>query len=345
MAAGFADVEALDFSDPRRHERASGTFSWTQLRRSLGVRRAILEGPLFDIAYLTVASSTIGRLRDVLLLDALQRKARRIVVHVHQGSFGRVTSVPMAFLTRRTMTRAVDRYLFLAPRLARSAPWVPADRVRIVPNPPGRGVTPSPDEVVESIRRRDHERLDVRLLFLANMLPGKGHERLLEALPQILQGVTEEHRLRVDFVGAWPSRRKRVDFEERAAALGLDDVIRIHGATADRARILQLLSGARALVFPSTYELEGAPLAVIEALGAGTPVVATRHAALPDLVDHGRTGRLVSAAATSSELGDAVLDLVTAPAWASIAKAARDAYDERFAEAVVERAFRDALLT
>jgi glycosyltransferase involved in cell wall biosynthesis len=50
--------------------------------------------------------------------------------------------------------------------------------------------------------------------------------------------------------------------------------------------------GARALLFPIDWE-EPFGLVVIEAMACGTPVIATRRGAIPEIVEHGRTGILV----------------------------------------------------
>jgi glycosyltransferase involved in cell wall biosynthesis len=55
---------------------------------------------------------------------------------------------------------------------------------------------------------------------------------------------------------------------------------------------VELLLGARALIFPIDWE-EPFGLVVIEAMACGTPVVATRRGAVPEILEHGRTGILV----------------------------------------------------
>jgi glycosyltransferase involved in cell wall biosynthesis len=55
---------------------------------------------------------------------------------------------------------------------------------------------------------------------------------------------------------------------------------------------VELLMGARALINPIDWE-EPFGLVVIEAMACGTPVLATRRGAFPEIVDHGRTGILV----------------------------------------------------
>jgi CelD/BcsL family acetyltransferase involved in cellulose biosynthesis/glycosyltransferase involved in cell wall biosynthesis len=66
------------------------------------------------------------------------------------------------------------------------------------------------------------------------------------------------------------------------------------------ARKIELLAGARCVVVSSTVA-ETSSLAALEALASGTPVVAGRRGALPDLIEHGRTGFLVDDVAQLAE--------------------------------------------
>jgi glycosyltransferase involved in cell wall biosynthesis len=64
-----------------------------------------------------------------------------------------------------------------------------------------------------------------------------------------------------------------------------------HFRTLPNTEVLELVSRARAFVFPISWE-EPFGLVVAEALAAGTPVVATPRGSLPELVEHGVTGFL-----------------------------------------------------
>lgn len=99
------------------------------------------------------------------------------------------------------------------------------------------------------------------------------------------------------------------------AKLGLTDRIDFAGAI-DHAAVPGLMYGAQALVQHSITtengDSEGLPLAVLEAMAAGIPVIATRHAGIPDAVTHGVEG-LLSAEGDVEGMATHMRQLLNAP--------------------------------
>ena len=98
--------------------------------------------------------------------------------------------------------------------------------------------------------------------------------------------VRSRRRLRLVILGAGPERAR---LERLVASLGLQDAVSMPGWTAD-----PLACMARADLFVMSSRWEGLPLALIEALASGCPVVSTdcRHGPA-EILDGGAFGRLV----------------------------------------------------
>lgn len=112
--------------------------------------------------------------------------------------------------------------------------------------------------------------------------PQKGHDLLLEAFARLRR---ERPEARLLLVG---DGRERAALEGLAARLGVAEGVRFLGTRRDLPALLPALD---AFAFPSRWE--GTPLALIAAMAAGVPVVATPVGGVPTVVEEGRTGRLV----------------------------------------------------
>ena len=130
----------------------------------------------------------------------------------------------------------------------------------------------------------------VRALCVASLEEKKGHSVLLRALAGDASGCLE--RVELDLVGPGALR---AELEALARGLGLADRVRFHGALAEP-DVAALLDRADLFVLPSIVArsgfMEGIPVALMEALATGVPVVATRLSGVPELVRDGETGLL-----------------------------------------------------
>lgn len=129
----------------------------------------------------------------------------------------------------------------------------------------------------------------------------KGHTYLFDALAQT-DALGHVHLI---VAGDGELREALCD---RARALGIGARVHFLGIRRD---VGNVLSAADVFVLPSLWE--GLPLALVLAMGAGVPAVATSVGGVPEIVDHGRTGVLVPPA-NSAELGGAISRLLTDPA-------------------------------
>lgn len=117
---------------------------------------------------------------------------------------------------------------------------------------------------------------------IGRLHPQKGVDVLLRALSALPREFPD---LKTLIVGEGPARP---ELERLAAQLGVSQKVIFTGLRRD---IPDILAALDLLVLPSRWE--GMPNVVLEAMAAGTPVVATAVGAVPELVIDGETGLLV----------------------------------------------------
>ncbi|MBI4420548.1 MAG: glycosyltransferase [Gemmatimonadetes bacterium] len=189
------------------------------------------------------------------------RLRRRLALRTAMATSGSVVAVS------RTLARHIARDL-----------WIRPSHVRVLMN----GAQLSP--VSESTLRNELGlgATDRLLLSVGNLYPVKGHRHLLEALARLSRDHSTIH---VAIAG-----RGELKGSLRQAAQDLGIASRVHflGLRSD---IPNLLAAADAFVLPSLSE--GLPLALLEAMLAGCPVVASNVGEIRAVLAGGEAGRLV----------------------------------------------------
>jgi glycosyltransferase involved in cell wall biosynthesis len=123
-----------------------------------------------------------------------------------------------------------------------------------------------------------------RVVSIGRMVPKKGFEVLLKALAMLCaKGVAFE----ADLVGDGPLRP---ELERLAGNLGLSEKVRFHGALAPKEAISRMKNGhvfALACRVGPDGDMDGIPVALMEAMALGRPVVSTCLSGIPELVAEG----------------------------------------------------------
>jgi glycosyltransferase involved in cell wall biosynthesis len=153
---------------------------------------------------------------------------------------------------------------------------------------------------------------------VATLQDKKGHSVLFDAFARTA-GLENAWLL---VVGDGPLRST---LEQYATSVGIHDRVTFCGTRRDLGNLLPAMD---VFALPSLWE--GLPLALILAMGAGRPVVATRLAGIPEVVSDGETGLLVPPG-DAPALGSAIARLCAdAVLRARLGAAARGAVRERF---------------
>ena len=141
----------------------------------------------------------------------------------------------------------------------------------------------------------------ILLGVLSRLSEEKGVDVLVRALPRI---VAQHPTLECVIAGEGP---QRAELERLAAQLGIARHLRLPGFVAD---IPAFLAGCTLVAHPS--RIDGMPLAILEAMAAGMPIVASAVGGIPALLCHGEAGMLVPPDDPAA-LADGVLRLLREP--------------------------------
>ncbi len=176
----------------------------------------------------------------------------------------------------------------------------------------------------ETLRRlRVNESNGVLLGMVAVMEARKGHRVLLEAVAELMRDKRSPHCFTVLLEGDGPLRAELEAFVRDA---GLRDCCRFVGTEAN---VMNFMSAIDVLVLPSVAH-EDFPNVILEAMGLGKAVVASRIAGTPEQVEEGVTGLLVPPG-EPRQMAAAIARLVTdAPLREEMGRAGRRRFEERF---------------
>jgi glycosyltransferase involved in cell wall biosynthesis len=213
---------------------------------------------------------------------------------------------------------------------------VARDKIRVVPNA-APATMPQPSDDRDAVRRTMQVADDEQVIVIAAMLrPEKGHEIAIAALAQVLRrhpkavlAIAGEGEIR-EVVGLRPQ------LEEQAAKLGISDSVRFLGRRHDVMDVL----GASDVCLLSSHN-ENLPLAVLEYMESGTPIVTTDAGGTPELVTDGVHG-LVVPRGDADAMATALLRVLDDPEAARVrATAAQERRRTAFTWDVIARQVED----
>jgi glycosyltransferase involved in cell wall biosynthesis len=252
-----------------------------------------------DKAYIIIASSRFGFLRDALFIWPCRIFHRRIILHLHGGGYSDFyCNQPSWFqhIIGFTLSRA-DVIIILGESLRNQFDFVAGieNKIRVIPNGLPMGL------VLEIMGSKSISHSSpMRLLYLSNMIKSKGYLDLLTAC--YILSKKYNMPIHCDYCGEFrsisnepdskPSQSARTEFIEQIQSLGLEDIVTYHGIVTGVEK-QRFLKEASFLILPTFYPWEGQPICIIEAMAFFTPVIATKHRCIPELVLDGYNGFLV----------------------------------------------------
>ncbi|MGA2604906.1 MAG: glycosyltransferase family 4 protein [Verrucomicrobiia bacterium] len=303
-----------------------GDLERVQLRKLvlLGRMVAQLIGHLtrrrFDYLFLFISCNRNAFLKEWLLIRIAGLFGVPPVLYAHANGFldfYKKSTPRMQRLIAKTVSGAAGAVVMGESQRFNFDRWLPAERIFVVAS----GIE------APALPKRSATAGDpFTALFLGNLIREKGVFVLLEAAVKV---VAAHPSARFVFAGDWPLESDHVEAERAIRESGIQQHVSFAGVVWGE-RKWQLLVDADTLVFPTYYYMESHPLVVVEALGAGLPVISTRWAAIPEMIEDGVNG-LLAKPRDADDLADKTLRVIRDPSLREkMSRANRQRFEEFF---------------
>lgn len=268
------------------------------------IRRTVKEfSP--DLVYFTANACGGPFYKDFIIVELLKKIGCKIVVHYHNKGVSTRQNRWLDDCLYRHFFKGL-KVILLAEALYKDVQkYVKREDVQICPN----GIPESIDYEPKAKRNKAVP----NILFLSNLIESKGVIVLLDALKILKE---KGYRFVCDFVGGETAEIDASRFDDEVNKRGLNDIAIYHGRKYGDEK-MSFYKASDIMVFPTFYHNECFPLVLLEAMQCGVACISTDEAAVPEIIDDGRTGYIVPKESdgkpSASCLAEAIEKLIVDP--------------------------------
>jgi len=237
-----------------------------------------------DVIYITISQSFAGNIRDILFYIICFKNLSRVIIHLHGGGIKKLIFDKNSFLKKinNFFLKRLGDVIVLGQSLVKIfSGMIPKQRVHIVANFAEKYLFLNE----KKIENKFEVTSPLRILFMSNLIIGKGYEELIDAY----HGLSEElkNMVSIDFAGSFESDDDKRNFLNKVDGF---EQIHYHGIV-DGADKRDLFARAHVFCLPTYYYYyEGQPISILEAYASGCVVITTDHGGIRDIFKDGING-------------------------------------------------------
>ncbi|RXF69122.1 glycosyltransferase family 4 protein [Arcticibacter tournemirensis] len=245
-----------------------------------------------DVVYFTISESYSGNIKDLLIYLLCFKKLSKMVVHLHGGTIGKMifSKSRILFRVNKFFIQRLGAVIVLGKvHVSIFTDMIESQRIHIIPNF-AEDFLFCDDEVIKS---KFQDLTKLRVLFLSNLIHGKGYNELVRAYSQSNAALKES--ICIDFAGGFESASQKERFLKSIAG----DIGMKYQGLVKGVRKKELLHSAHVFCLPTSLN-EGQPISIIEAYASGCVVVTTGKGGIPDIFVDEVNGFMVVPQSTDS---------------------------------------------
>jgi glycosyltransferase involved in cell wall biosynthesis len=237
----------------------------------------------YEAIYFTCSRSFFGSVRDVLLLSLSKLKRIRVVNHLHGSDFRQFyNNLPKIYQRILFWSySAIDTTIILIHGMEDEFVDFPKIKTIVIANCYSKDLDNLP-------REKEHNEIEIHLLYLSNIMKSKGIIHLLKACEVVF---AKYPHLKLDIAGAFLEdshsnlNEITIEFQYLLHDLQLKypDRLIYHGECKGDLKS-RLLWQSDIFILPTFYKTEAFPITILEAMRAGNYILSTNYRYIPQIV-------------------------------------------------------------
>ncbi len=266
----------------------NGKISFSRVCTIFSVLRQVLKNRKNnDLIYLSVAESFLGNLRDLFIYVICYRDLNKIFIHMLGGAGMTkiINGNGIMTLLNKFFLKKIGGVIVEGPLNFKTfSKVILSTKIHIVPNFAEDFLFVNDEEI--DFKYENTEVIEV--LYLSNLIPGKGYSELLEAYLKLDDFYKKQ--IKVTFVGGFDSKKSETKFLEKIKS---EKAIKYLGKFIDGNAKRDLYCNTHVFCLPTYYPFEGQPISILEAYATGCVVISSEHSGIPYIFKDRANGFLV----------------------------------------------------
>lgn len=240
-----------------------------------------------EIIYLSLGESFLGNFRDLLIYIICFKDRQNMFVHMLGGAGMKKILSGNGFLKNLNhyFISRLGGVIVEGPlNFEVFSKVIDKNRIHIVPNFAEDFLFINYDELHAKFQNVS----DIQILFLSNLIPGKGYNELVEAYISLEEN--SKKQVNIVFVGGFESNESEYEFLSKIKEYPR---LKYIGKFIDGEKKRQLYLKSHVFCLPTYYPFEGQPISILEAYATGCVVITSDHSGIPFVFSNKKNGFLV----------------------------------------------------
>lgn len=269
-------VVVVNMAKPKR---VKNLFDW--ITRSLAVINFIGKVAIrkkgAERIYLTLSESRGGNIKDLIIYLICFRQLKHMTLHMLGGAGmkGIFSKKGLMYQINHFFIKRVSAVIVEGSIQASTfSSVIENSRIHVIPNFASNYLFVTPDQIKLKFKNRNV----IEVLYLSNLIFGKGYLELAEAYISLPSHLKKQ--INLSFVGGFQSEKFQNSFFK---LIEKESGIKYLGKFIDGQNKKDLYLNTNIFCLPTYYPFEGQPISILEAYATGCVVITTDHSGIPQI--------------------------------------------------------------